>query len=79
MTEMVTTRGQGCDRSLVRSRDFRSRHKIFVSQLDFKGLCRDKVFYVVIKFWPRPKGLLSPQNICMSRRSFPGQEFSIAT
>ena len=79
MTEMVTTRDQGCDRSLVRSRDFRLRHKNFLSRLDFMGLCRDIVFYVVTKFWPRPKGLLSPQNICMSRRSFPGQEFSIAT
>ena len=50
MTEMAEVRGQGRDRSLVRLGDFRSRQKIVVSPQDFLGLCRNRIFYVVIEF-----------------------------
>ena len=66
-TEMVTTRGQSCDRSLAEAKEFQVTTENFSVTTGFHGVVSRQSIFYRDRVWPRPKGVLLRQNIFRSR------------
>ena len=79
MTETAEARGQGCDMSLAKAKEFQIVTENFSVAIGLHGVVSRQGILCCDRVWPRPKGLVSQHNILCRDRVGQGHKFYVAT